>query len=414
MNNDNLARYYKQRDELVIDGIDYARVIATRTYNITLKNRIKEFVRLCVFDYKIKYNSQNNNLLTVYSYKGKGRKDYDDILSRFIDMIDSNTDTIYFICGIEAKHCFIRLKNFIYIFIKLLKGRIKHPFFAACLTAQFLHWKKNIHQRINFKKYKLLTTFCDAHGIENLITQIANQYCITATLQHGQYRVLKPETENADVEAYENFSSDYLFAWGEVTKEEFIKVGINKERILVVGALKPFSNNVKITQHNSKKVFGVILDGNIYHQSNIEMIKVANKLAEKYNLKFILRMHPKNEESLYITACNTRYLLRAIKGVENQKYANEVDFSIIHMTGVFVELLSINSPMFLYDDKYLEDIFKIDGSTFTDFLYLDKLYNIFDNDREKFSYNQYKLYRRFNAAGNVKENYCREIQNLLK
>jgi hypothetical protein len=306
------------------------------------------------------------------------------------------------------------MANFVLAICKLKKGKVKNAFYAAILMSQFMHYKKKIEKCLNIKDYKLLVSFCDAHGIENLLTQIAkDSNVLTATLQHGQYRMLKRETENENVEVYENFISDYLFAWGMKTREEFVKGGIESNRIKLVGALKPFSNNSKMKPHEVKNVFGVVLDGNINHESNLLMIDYANYLAEKHSLKFVLRMHPKNNPNNYIPKCKSQYLLKTITGIENYEYANLVDFSLVHMTGVFVELLSVNSPMLLMHDNYLEEIFMLKDSTFSSRQMLDERYEFLIHNIKEFADMQYLEYRKFNEEGDIETNYKYAVEEIL-
>ena len=75
-------------------------------------------------------------------------------------------------------------------------------------------------------------------------------------------------------------------------------------------------------------------------------------------------MHPKNNVERYLKFVNKEYLSEYSANVKNVEYVEKVDFSIIHMTGVFVELLGLNSVLFVYDDKYMEELFKIAPYTF--------------------------------------------------
>lgn len=408
------SREYKKNKAFIIDGIDYSRVIATRAYNASFKNTFREFLRFLAFDYDFSFKENSGKILVVYSYLGKGRADFDSIVDMFCHTLKYNYDRLDFIYKIRIVYIIKKLVHMVWLYFKFLFSKVRNPFFAAILSSQFIHYKGKLEKYLKNNNYELLVSFCDAHGIENMITQIAKEKGIkTATLQHGQYRVLKRETENADIESYDNFISDYLLAWGERTTEEFVKAGVDESRILPVGALKSFSKNERIPLHDGLNIFGVVLDGNIYHDSNVLMIKYANYLAKKFNLKYILRLHPKNNLNDYINLCDSDCLLKSISRIENSEYAKMVDFSIVHMTGVFVELLSINSPMILMKDDYLEDIFAIKGMFFRNEDEMDVVYNSFKSNPKEYTEEQYKLYRKFNSGGNLEENYQSAIDTIL-
>lgn len=412
--NKNNAREYKQQHVFNINGVNYAQVIAARTYDLGIKNFFRELARLIAFDYFIDFSPGKSSVLSVYSYRGKGRADYDGTVDGFRSFIDVDCGRLECTYKIRFRYLFIKIFNFIKYSVIFASHKVNKSIFAACLVAQFKHYPAIFARILDFSDYQLVVTFCDAHGIENLITQLANKHCQTATLQHGQYRVLKPETENADIEAYENFISNYLFAWGKVTQDEFMKAGIKKSRIISVGAIKPFSNNVRSPFHERRYIFGVVLDGEVYKDSNFAIIKLANDLAKNTNMKYILRLHPKNNPNDYLPYCEKEFLSEVLIRVENQEYADRVDFSLVHMTGVFVELLSINSPMFLYNDKYLEEIFKIENAVFSDNSELQELYVRFNSDTKSFLDTQYALYRDFNEGGDLRANYNAAIKAILE
>lgn len=397
---------------LTIDGINYGRVIAMDLYDTTLRGYIKQLVKCLLFEYQVKRKGECDCILE-YSLSYVKRRDYDGIrdffLKIFPDFSYLSIDKVKSIKHIFSKviFCFVRWMRF------LING-VKSPFLCAILVTEYKPLERKIIDVVCFDKIKLATSFCDAKGEDNLFTQLANARGVkTVTLQHGQYRVLSEENEKADVEAYKNFISDYLLAWGEVTKREFIKGGISGERVLPVGALKSFSGAAIAPKHKSKGVFGVVLCGEIYAGTNMDMINLANKLAEKYGLKYFLRMHPKNNVKRYLKYVNKDVLSEYSVNVKNEEYVEKVDFSIIHMTGVFVELLGLNSVLFVYDDKYMEDLFKIVPYTFSEEKKLFSLYEKMLECREEIETEQYKYYIDFNNGCHIEENYKDAISMIM-
>lgn len=411
------VRNYKKNSAFRFDEIDYARAIATRAYDPSKKNVIREFIRMCTYQFKfVLTENKNSEMIFVYSYRGKGRKDYDYIFDQaesFATMANIPHDVYNGVYTFDLRNVFKIGKAF-QLFWRFKKRNVEHPLYSAILVAQFTEFKTLFEEVIKSHNYKACVTFCDAHGVENIFTQLANKNGMkTATLQHGQYRILPKEYENHDIEVYENLTSDYLMAWGKVTQNEFAKVGIEKDRIILAGAIKEFSMNKKIVDHKKLGVFGVILCGNVYEKTNLAMIELANKIAKRYNMKYILRMHPKNNADYYINKCDKEFLEKGIRSIENYEYAAMVDFSILHMTGVLVELLSINSPMFIYSDEQMADIYKLEGATFSCLEEFFEIYKVFLNDESLYKDKQHSLYGEFNCAENLCSQYGKAYRDYL-
>lgn len=398
---------------LIINGINYGRVIATDLYDTSCKGYLKQIAKCFLFEYMVKFSGKSDCVF-AYSLSYAKRKDYDEIRDAFFKIFP---DISYL--SVEkvktVKRILPKLFSCLRYWLKFLFGGVKTPFLCAVLVTKYKPLEGKLEEAVCFDKRKLAVSFCDAMGEDNLFTQLANRRKIkTVTLQHGQYRVLDEKNEKADVEAYKNFISDYLLAWGEATRREFVKAGICGERVLPVGALKPFSNAPLPPKHKFKGVFGVVLCGEIYVDTNIAMIKFANKLAEKYNLTYFLRMHPRNDAGKYLKHVNKKLLSEISFDVKNDEYVDKVDFSIIHMTGVFVELLGLNSVLFVYEDRYMENLFKIIPYTFSEEKKLYSLYERLLEDREEIEKEQYQHYIDFNAGGHIEENYKNAILRIMQ
>ncbi len=417
VNEADRVRNLKKAKVLQINGLNFGRIIATRAYDPSIKNVSREFARMLLYQYKLSIKHKSNSeLLFAYSYRGKGRSDFDNIIdSAYSYAEDNNIESDFLDCvySFSLLNSLSIFKMF-YYWIKFIISRVQHPLLIAILVSQFTKFEKNFKKILKDNNYKAVISFCDAHGVENELTQLAIKHGIkTATLQHGQYRIVDHKVENADIESYENFISDYLFSWGKVTQDEFASVGIDPSRILQAGAIKSFSNNTKVEGHENFGIFGVVLCGNAYNESNINMIGIANEIAKKYNMKYVLRLHPKNDESYYKKYCDTKYLKDCIRKIENYEYADIVDFSILHMTGVFVELLSINSPVFVFNDKYMAKVFLLEGATFQNTKDFYEIFSKYQNDRTSFLRNQYRIYRDYNCTSDLESRYLELYKQYL-
>lgn len=408
------VRNRKRHSALLIDGINYGRVIAMQTYNTSFKSLIKELVRLFCFNYTINSKDNMGNVFLFFSLKSSGRSDYNEIVHLFEKAV-GNVKKVELI---QVKS-FSKLLNKIIILIKNIilfkSSNVSDYVNVAIVVTQYFILKNSIDEILQFNNLSLVVTFCDAHGPDNLIAQIAKSKGITTvTLQHGQYRVLTKGNEIADAEAYENLISDYLLTWGQATVDEFLKAGIDRNRMIKVGALKSFSFNKKLHNHKNTNVFGIVLSGESYKETNIAMINFANSISERYGLMYFLRMHPRNNKNIYMQHCKSKYLFGSSSNIGDIEYAQKVDFSLIHMTGVFVELLSINSPIIIYKDSLLERIFEIGSYCLSTIEEFDLFYKKFRVDKNKILDEQYNYYKYFNEPENVLENYKAAIEYIVR
>ncbi len=393
------VRSRKKNLSLIIDGINFGQVIALKSYDGRLTSTLKELVRLCLFSNKIEVKGNiDSDCSLFYSLKNANRSDYNEIISMFLKF-NSNFKYIELLHEKSFENIFIKLFLLLKNTIKFGIYRIENPFLTAILVSNYMLLKKKIDDSNLFTNMELMVTFCDAYPPDNLITQMSKLVeKKSITLQHGQYRVLSEGNEIADAEAYENFISDYMFVWGQATVDEFLKYGTDNSRLLKAGALRSFSFNKPIQIDTLKKAFGVILCGESYRSTNIQMIKLANEFALKHGIPYYLRFHPKNPIDYYMSFTQKQYVCGQLIRMNNDDYAKLVDFSLIHMTGVFVELLSINSPIVIFHDDYLEDVFKIEQYCIKNELEMSTFYNLLLKDAKSVREDQYLKYHYFNES----------------
>lgn len=414
MNRFDTVQKLKNDNNLIINNINYGRVLAVLLYRDDIKYKIALIIRSLITKFKFKYKKNNNPIFLMYAFKDANRKDFDYITDKFCEL--SGSDKFY--VRIEYSK-FIRIikisciKNYYKKLKKIEYISFLDKILICSLIARYDELREIFEVKVN--EFDVIVTFCDAHPIDNLLAQIANnREKVTATLQHGQYKVISKGNEIADVELYLNFISNYLFAWGQKTVDEFSKIGIDPKRILKVGALKEFSYNKFIERELRDKengIFGVILDADQYMESNIELIKLANKIAKEYKIKYVVRLHPRNNLKKYKRYLLDNFVNEIIEGVSNIEYVSKVDFSIIHLAGVYIELLSMNVPFFILEDKFTEDIFKDNLLNFSNYEEFNKVYNYFVNNKDEFYYKLKKKYEDFNSY-NIEYNYKKYLERI--
>jgi hypothetical protein len=399
----------KSNEILRSEGINYARVMATRLYTDDWIYTLKIIFLAIFYEVALKYKNNNSSILLSHTHNPDIRKDYDFIVKKLKKIIDTFNELT-----LEKKINPLKVAGKMFDFFKLVfKNRKLNVGFSDLLriSALELYFKK-IFNKLDALEFdeQLYISFSDSNQEENLFAQyFVNKKIKTATLQHGQYRYIKKGFEVADVEGYLNFVSDYFFAWGEKTRIEWSKAGIDSSRILKLGALKEFTKKNTGKKHiKSNESFVVILGGDVYSKSNIRMIKIANEISKQYKFKYYLRLHPMNKISLYLKHTNSNY-----RGV----LANQgVDFSILHMTGVFVEMLSKSETFFVFEDDYTEEIFKLGLIKFNTLEDFSKKYNFLMNNKELFLNEMKNIYSEFNCASSdedLTKNYQNAIKNIL-
>ncbi|MDA9199447.1 hypothetical protein N9O59_05315, partial [Schleiferiaceae bacterium] len=306
--------------------------------------------------------------------------------------------------------------NMVNLFRKLRKNRlleinIWNKIKVALLENYFFKLKQDLVKLES--KAKLYVSFCDSYLEENLAAQYFNQQGYsTATLQHGQYRVNNRGFEGTDSESYLNFVSTYLFAWGIKTKHEFRKVGIEGSRIIVTGALKPFTDSTKIAESKKVNSFVVFLNGESHIHSNKGLLLWANKFAEKFGFTYTIKPHPMSRLDYYLRLTNNEFMGFVYE--ECDVFHNR--FALVHSSAVILELMVKKFPYFQLNDEYLDSIFKNNYNNFANFEELISLYQTLIPNEAEMVEKISKDYCLFNEARDLsaaKEAYKSAIKSIV-
>jgi len=380
-------------------NINMAKVMAARLYSKGFLDFIKTLLLSLLFESNFIYKDSKSDFIISKNFDSDKRKDYDFIYKKLKDtLIDFNE--IIFIKRFKPFYLLLNIKNTIIYYKKnkstdiLFSERVK----ISLLENYFNNLLIKLHS-FSFNS-KVYISFCDSYLEENLAAQFFNYNgTLTATLQHGQYRLNNKGYESTDSESYLNLVSDYIFVWGIKTKHEFLKAGVNPEKIIVTGALKPFTQNNKIINHKTIKSFIVFLNGESHVESNYKMILLANEFAELYDFTYVIRPHPMNPLKKYLK--KTNYKFNGLVYKEDQTFNN--DFAIVHSSGIFLELMSKNFPFFHLLDDYLDSIFRNDYNNFSNITELKCLYESLVLDHSTFIEEMTKDYKLFNIASNFSE-----------
>lgn len=213
-------------------------------------------------------------------------------------------------------------------------------------------------KKFKLADYKFAVVYYDASPDENCIVQFCNNLNVTTmTLQHGIFAKKAVVKSLGDTALELSHSiSDYYLAWNQYTKDEAIKVGVNPDKIVVLGVPKFINvDNPAKPLKSQDNTFGVILNNFDFDKHNRKLIDMANQISEKLGLKYVVRYHPALKPDIYKDLCGDNFIRN-----DNHKtiaeYAESVSFTIISSSSVFIDLLMLKHPVFRLcvneDDTY--------------------------------------------------------------
>lgn len=360
-------------------------IVEDRTYHKII-NKKSEFLI-----FYGKYNLRKDHLKTFLGFS-----------KRF-----SDADVIYADFNEKVKYNVLRLFYTLPLMLVWLFQMIIHrvPFLTACNTLPFVLYCYDLNREaVNVSSYKFVVVYYDASPDENFLVQVCKKSrVLTMTLQHGIFArksVIHTITDTA-FELSESIS-DYYLAWNEYTKDEAIKVGLAPEKVKVLGAPK-YINSQEPSDicRSNNNVFGVILNNSAFEIHNRRLIDMANQIYLRSGRKYVLRYHPQMNGNEYKSLYNEGFLKCDDNGHSIREYAQNVSFTIISSSSVFVDLLLLKHPTYRLkvttEDTYstvpfnsfdtveeLLELQKNPGEISEAFTYLCNTYNVYNNYRSFF------------------------------
>lgn len=195
---------------------------------------------------------------------------------------------------------------------------------------------------------KKIVCFSDIITTDNILIQMCNhQGYNTYTLQHGIINGAYDYVEHKCSHA------NYFLAWGEYTKWVAQKYGINESKVKVVGSMDHLYN-MRDCAADAKdyKVFLVCtngVDGKSAWNRNKKIIIFANQVAEKYQMKYYLKVHPYDNSDRYKYIIDNKYCDRVIdKSEKIDNMLKIVDFTLCGNSTTFCDSLYYKVPAFRY------------------------------------------------------------------
>lgn len=330
------------------------------TQSKLLKRVLKTIADSLLPKYEYVYETHNSKLLFFISSNNRENvnKTFEEIRKL------ENGDII----AITTKGRHLDLKIGLYLLFFLIPVWIRQTKkYVNSLNEQF--WLLNIliqiyrvdlrFRCIDLKKYNLLTTYYDSLEPESYIIQLfKHQNIKTASLQHGQFVGKCDETFIDCGVELRTFKSDYLLCWNKYTYDEAVKSGISPDKLIIVGIWSYINKQRKFCNKNQNGIFGVVIGHPAFEEENLKLIEAANNLSEKYGISYYLKLHPFYKEEYFSSQVNNHYKGNIKKGISMLDYANQVDFTLIGSTSVFVELIYVGHDIYRFSSGEANDKYK--------------------------------------------------------
>lgn len=252
------------------------------------------------------------------------------------------------------------------------------------------------------KKYAFVVVYYDCSPDDNYIIQVFRQRGIpTMTLQHGTFAQKQNPKGITDygLELKESIS-DFFLAWNDYTRDEAVRIGVNPDKIKVLGVPKFIDRKEPEKPVKAdNNLFGVILNFPTMDFHNRRLIDMANQIADKTGMRYIVRYHPRLKSAAYASCYGKGFEAENDNKTSIKEYAQQVSFSIITSSSVFIELLMLKHPTFRFrisdDDTYGS----VEYNSFSTLEELASLLTKQDMDKQVFGYlcNNYNVYSTYRA-----------------
>jgi len=378
---------------------------------MSVKNKLWTIIQWVLFNaVEYKYFNKNSNIMLVYSDERINRVDYRKIFENVKGIFDSDTITPI-IRQKKEVHSWHEIAQYLELVFSWL-GQLRKcgiDLKNSMRVVTDIMRIYNIHQyleTVTFSHKDCIIVFCDIFPTDNICVQyFQHKGIMTMTLQHAAFTAALKEPTNINDAGIElTYSiSDYFLGWNQFTKEQAISCGMKEERFRVVGIPQFINYASELSKENQNNCFGVILGVKEYDDINRSVVKIANEIAEKYCLKYYLKYHPNFKGNEYSDITN-EYCLGNFTSRDINEYVRSVDFSVLSVTSMIVELVYLEHTIYRF--KIEPDKDKFSEINVFNFSNLKEFAEIYKKPQEGLF--DYLCYTRY-----IGEAYRKTIQNIL-
>lgn len=385
------------------DGVNYGKVLANeiahnthkdKAFDFSIKHHIKSIVNKLLFanvfcNYDFVENGLNPEI--IFFNEEDGRKDYQEQCSFLEDqlvsiehysvLIDKTKRTEKkFRFGAFINKLFIVQKTICLYILERKKSDIDFRNLIFYLDRILYYYDQGDHldKIINWEGLKLVITFSDMKEYSNIATQIAIKKNVkTATMQHAIYSTAKISNYSQMVINYENFCSDFIFAWGEALKKTMAGTPITPEKILITGTSVPNFrkryDDLPIKKSTQTKKIGIVLSAEYWQSSNYALLKIAEYFLLEKGYEVNVLFHPTNIIDNYKSDLDFIGHFNILQSIPNlTDYMQDQDLILCHTTTLYFNALMNGKKTYRYVDEDFIDLIGLEDK-FSDLQGLEQL-----------------------------------------
>lgn len=330
--------------EIKWDQVLYLEIF--RAFDCNLKHVMKDFLFNFFFDMPefFFHINQEDILFLVTKYY---RSDHDLYWKR-IRSLFSHSDEIFYeakislgklLSQISLKHFFYKIKLFYKIWGKLESiDSKKHKMYFSNQIMKCYLCKEKL-SRSNHSP-KVVISFFDAAMFENFIIQyLKTKGTVSITNQHGQPVYRGHHLDHYNQSQILNFTSDYFIAKGLFTKEQFIKAGVDSERIKVLGG---FEGDTPIRKTKKHHIIGIFLDCIEFDfalESNKMLIDIAEQFSKETGYQYFIKVHPTDSCENYKNYVSKNCIEIINKEKSITELIDSMAFGLLHASAIYVDII---------------------------------------------------------------------------
>ena len=289
----------KEKCEFSYKGIYLNYAAASTIWGIANNRNTLKF-RSIARAFRIFVVPQNKDKFKVFALYGRYyRKDYIEVYNSIMAKLGGGVHSCYitkcktkFVFSIfnslfVAKH-FLFKKNFLDIPLK----------YRLILISEIIEYCNFIdyYEKNNKEVVEKFISMCSCQDYGNILAQYYhNKGVKTFSLLEGAGFIQRP-CRTADCLSYENFFSDKLLVWSNLTFQEYYNWGVPLDKLVIAGCPKKL-NYTEMKSNNKYERCILLLARESYRKSNITLLNIL--VNSKYGFDVSLKLHPGSDFSFY-------------------------------------------------------------------------------------------------------------------
>jgi hypothetical protein len=302
--------------------------------------------------------SVSNHPGVIMSHANWQRMDYVELVELMNDSVPQSKVFNYKTEIISRFNLYKLFRTFIEVF------RSFRPFFSfgqvlflVCILLEKKEKIDRLYDLMKKSKIKSFIAFNSSVSDDAIMCSVLRKLNIkTYSLQHGFYSIYENNIP-LDIINYENITADFLLCWGNSTVKNLKKFGVPVNKLIIFGNPRIVLNNNRILKTPKFTNILVLLGRDIYHKSNLELIKLLEVINHNNKYNFILKLHP----TLPVKSLNKFYSASFSKAEEKITVAKTLeiyncDLAISNNTSAFFDSF-LNGVICLRYGKYENENF---------------------------------------------------------